>query len=152
MSKFEQFDAALIFGELDLTFLQDGTAKIKQDDQELCYARLSNGVIIEPEHGTTTDFASIPRLFWRLVPKTGTARFPIGRAAVFHDYLYRAQQVAGIAITREFADKVFYYLMISDGVSRPVAWLFYKILRAAGWKAWNDNLKKLQDNKEDSAT
>lgn len=42
-----------------------------------------------PEHidvpeGFVTDFASVPRIFWTILPPTG----PYGKAAVIHDALY----------------------------------------------------------------
>ena len=39
--------------------------------------------IITVPAGYITDFASVPRLFWRLLPPWGT----YGKAAVVHDYL-----------------------------------------------------------------
>jgi len=40
---------------------------------------------VEPGVGFVTDFASIPRPLWWLLPKWGK----YGKAAVIHDYLYR---------------------------------------------------------------
>lgn len=45
-----------------------------------------------------TDFASVPRFFWRILPPTGA----YGKAAVIHDYLYRTGSAP-----RALADAVF---------------------------------------------
>jgi len=42
------------------------------------------GLEIEIPQGFETDFASIPRIFWPILPPTGR----YSKAAVLHDYLY----------------------------------------------------------------
>jgi len=44
-----------------------------------------SGFSIVVPKGFKTDFASIPRLFWRIFPPVG----PYSKAAVIHDYLYQ---------------------------------------------------------------
>jgi len=58
--------------------------------------------------GFRTDFASIPRLFWRVFNPSGRWR----RAAVIHDYLYSH----AAHCPRFLADAIFRHVMWQDGV------------------------------------
>jgi len=55
-----------------------------------------------------TDFASVPKLLWNIMPPTGT----YGKAAVIHDYLYRTPKQA----SKDDADSVFLEAMKALGV------------------------------------
>lgn len=77
--------------------------------------------------GFTTDFASVPRALWRLVPPWG----PYSPAAVVHDYLYRT----GTG-TRPDADAAFLGLMKRLGVPAWKRYAMYLAVRAFGWTAW----------------
>lgn len=82
--------------------------------------------------GEITDFASIPRVFWRILPPTGE----YGKAAVIHDYLYK--HAVG---TRKWCDDIFLEAM---GVLKVSAWKRYAIynaVRSFGWAAWNNHRK-----------
>ena len=61
----------------------DKTRPWMLDDQLRFKSEYLGGVIIVVPEKYKTDFASIPRLFWRLFPKDG----PWMQAAVVHDYL-----------------------------------------------------------------
>jgi hypothetical protein len=77
--------------------------------------------------GFLTDFASVPRCFWNLMP-------PFGKytpAAVLHDWLYQN----GI-VTRAQADKVFFDCMTSLEVPSWQRSLMYAGLRLGGHVAW----------------
>jgi len=52
--------------------------------------------------GTATDFASVPRIFWAIIPPQGR----YNRASVVHDYLIRER-----VTTRDRADYVFLDIM-----------------------------------------
>jgi hypothetical protein len=70
--------------------------------------------------GTITDGASVPRIFWSLLP-------PIGRyfrAAVVHDYLYHTKQ-----FDRKTSDLIFYDLMIKNNTYFWKAKLMYIAVR-----------------------
>ncbi len=75
----------------------------------------SNRITYVPE-GYLTDIASVPRIFWSLVPPDGG----YGQAAVLHDYLceYLQYWVAGEIrhITRKETDDVLMEAMIALGV------------------------------------
>jgi hypothetical protein len=56
-------------------------------DKVLIYAVFTNGFFVEitvPE-GFETDLASVPRLFWSIIPPFGK----YNRAAIIHDYMCR---------------------------------------------------------------
>ena len=71
--------------------------------------------------GFRTDFASIPRFFWRLFNPAGKWR----RAALIHDYLYSY----AANCPRFLADAIFRHVMEQDGVSRTARWLIYVAVR-----------------------
>lgn len=73
--------------------------------------------------GFQTDFASILRLFWRVLPPAG----PWAKAAVLHDYLYRN----GIG-TRAEADLLFYHCMEQDNVPWWQRVVIYRAVRLFG--------------------
>lgn len=79
--------------------------------------------------GFETDFASIPRLFWNLLPPTGT----YGKAAVIHDFLYRTPTVP---VTRAEADQVFRDAMKDLGVSSFTRTLMWSAVRSFGSRAF----------------
>ena len=73
--------------------------------------------------GFRTDFASVPRFFWRVIPPIGL----YGKAAVVHDYLCEnkhAWQVSEqgswsyYAVSRKEADKIFRDAMAVLGVGK----------------------------------
>lgn len=83
--------------------------------------------------GFRTDFASIPRIFNNIFPKTGR----YGKPAVNHDHRYFTGD-----ISRREADIEFYRAMLSQEVKKWKAWLFYKAVRmfAGGiWKKYRKN-------------
>lgn len=75
--------------------------------------------------GFTTDFASIPRAFWWLLPPTGK----YGKAAVIHDYIYRTPEAA---FTRAEADGIFRDAMQDLGVSAVTRTVMYRTVRLFG--------------------
>lgn len=79
-----------------------------------------------------TDFASVPRVLWRLIPPWG----PYSRAAVVHDYLYRGGRLGGQYVTRAFSDRLFYAHMRALGVCRLKAWVMWAGVRLGGFRAW----------------
>ncbi|MDL2275150.1 DUF1353 domain-containing protein [Desulfosarcina sp. OttesenSCG-928-G10] len=88
---------------------------------------LGEEIIVVPA-GTETDFASVPRALWRILPPWGK----YSPAAVVHDYLYDS----GI-MTRAEADQVFLDLMKALGVPYLTRYAMYWGVRAGGWVSWN---------------
>jgi hypothetical protein len=90
---------------------------------------------VQVPEGFVTDFASIPRIFWSLLPPDGLYTY----AAIIHDYLYWNQSVS-----REEADLVLRYAMEDFHVDAVTINTIYAGVRAGGSFAWKDNaaLKK----------
>jgi hypothetical protein len=93
----------------------------------------SDGVqTIAVQAGFQTDFASIPRPLWVLLPKWGK----YGNAAVVHDWLYWVQPTG---VSRSRADQA---LLLGMRGLQVTAWqqvLIYSGVRAFGWLAWARN-------------
>ena len=89
-----------------------------------------------------TDFASIPRFFWRLLPPIGI----YGKAAVIHDYLYHTpglfwltrMQLKGNPgqICRRYADDIFFEAMGVLGVGWLTRHTLYWAVRRFGGAAY----------------
>jgi hypothetical protein len=80
--------------------------------------------------GFVTDFASIPRAFWSLLPPDGLYTYP----AIIHDYLYWEQPVS-----RAEADLVLRYGMEDFKVDGIVINAIYAGVRTGGGVPWGDN-------------
>lgn len=76
--------------------------------------------------GFITDFASIPRLFWRWMPPTDRR---IGKIAVVHDWYYRSPE---ISVSREQADNALRAGMKVLGANRFDREVVYYAVRAGG--------------------
>lgn len=82
--------------------------------------------------GFVTDLASIPRVFWSLLPTDGAYTFP----AIVHDFLYWTQPCE-----RKVADMVLRHGMDDMKVSGTVATAIYAAVRAGGAGPWSENQK-----------
>lgn len=85
------------------------------------------GQLIRVPEGFVTDFASVPRFFWRVLPPTGQ----YGKAAVIHDYLYRTHLT-----TKKIADQVFLEATKALGVSAWKRQTMYYAVRLFGGRAY----------------
>jgi hypothetical protein len=105
---------------------------------------LHKGDVITIPAGFQTDFASIPRALWSILPPTGR----YGKAAVLHDFLYQNLGLVRInptveaeAIVKRFTraecDGIFRDAMLVLGVSSFTAYAMWVAVRAFGWHAWN---------------
>lgn len=79
--------------------------------------------------GFVTDFASIPRWLWWIVPPYGK----YNKAAVVHDFLYKKQS----GYSKIVADAIFYEAMESLGVPYFQRLLMYKAVSYFGKSAYN---------------
>jgi len=89
--------------------------------QPMAFGYDADITIVTVPVGFRTDFASVPRLLWSIIPPIGT----YSGAAVIHDYLY-TQHPAG----RKWCDAVFDCLMKEDGVGwieRKIMWVAVRI-------------------------
>ena len=91
-------------GPLQFELLPNGrSARLIKDYK----VRIAGNRTITVPAGFETDFVSVPRLFWRIVPPWGR----YSPAAVVHDFLYHTGLV-----TRAEADRIFLELMTKLGV------------------------------------
>jgi len=83
--------------------------------------------IVVPE-GYATDLASVPAIFQPIVAVYGA----YNRASCVHDFLYQNHGVLveGKKLTREQCDRIFFDLMVSDGVSVWQAVVMWGAVRA----------------------
>ena len=84
------------------------------------------GLIVVPRY-FKTDLASVPRVFWNLIP-------PFGKyddAAVIHDWLYRTH-----ITTRAVADATLMLGMTIKRVNRLERWTIYLAVRIFGRFCW----------------
>ena len=82
--------------------------------------------------GFVTDFASIPKLLWNVLPPTGT----YGKGAVLHDFLYRTKGMA----TKAEADSVLLEAMTALGVGRVTRYTIYWGVRVFGGSSYRGGL------------
>jgi len=94
--------------------------------------------IIVPE-GFCTDLASVPQLFWSLLPKTGRYAY----AAIVHDFLSWTQTG-----TRLQADDVLFAAMEDSSVNSLTKWTIYEAVRGFGGAAWDGNMKAKADGEK----
>jgi hypothetical protein len=80
--------------------------------------------------GFVTDFASIPRPFWSLLPPDGEYVY----AAILHDYLYWQQERP-----REESDDIFKFAMEDLKVGSMTIGTIHSAVRLGGGSAWDSN-------------
>jgi len=88
----------------------------------------------------TTDFASVPRAFWIILPPDGI----YSQAAVLHDYLYsiRGHLPDGVIMKRIDCDMLFREAMGVLGVTAAIRNIMYQAVRIFGSIPWNKKIKK----------
>ena len=86
--------------------------------------------------GFVTDFASIPRMAWTLVPKDGRHTIP----SILHDWLYWEQDDIP-SMTRDLADAIYNESMKIVGVKSTYRTVIYNTVKHFGGRAWNQNKK-----------
>ena len=110
-----------------LTPLPDG--RNWRVESPFAYACAGGQVHFTVPTGFRTDLASIPRLFWNILPPFGKYT----EAAVLHDWLYRTHLVS-----RPQADAL---LLEAMTLCRVPAWqrvVIYGAVRLFGWSAWHN--------------
>lgn len=91
----------------------------------LAYVTSGGRVYIVPK-GFDTNFASIPKILWSILPPVGKHT----QAAVLHDYLYTFG--CGLGVSRKEADEIFYEAMLISHVAKPTAKVMYWCVRLFG--------------------
>ena len=112
--------------ELDIRFHEEGNRGELLDDF-IYLSEVLEDIIVVPK-GFETDFASVPRILWNILP-------PIGKytkAAVIHDYLY----AKGENLTRNKADAVFLEAMRDLDVWEVTRFSMWMGVRLGGWVPW----------------
>jgi hypothetical protein len=87
---------------------------------------------VEVPAGFITDFASVPKIFWSILPRDGVYVYP----AIIHDYMYWMQEAA-----REQADETLREGMQDFKVDIVSINAIYWGVRAGGGAAWAANAK-----------
>lgn len=82
------------------------------------------GVIYTVPAGFVTDFATIPRWLWSVLPPTGS----YGPAATVHDFL-----VSSKIVPRDKADAIFYEALTVLKVGECKRWILYRGVRIGTW-------------------
>jgi hypothetical protein len=113
-------------------------------DREFDYYSEFLGITIHVPKGLVTDFASIPRAFWAVLPP---AEGRYAKAAVVHDFLYRNRgkfkdpDGSGENVSRLNCDKVLLEAMVVLGTPAWQRFLIYRAVRMFGSLAWNNEPK-----------
>ena len=108
--------------------------KIWEVMEEFTYKVFNSTAMITVPVGYITDFASIPRLCWRLI---GYPAGKYGKAAVIHDFLYSSHRYS-----RKRSDEILYEAMGVSGVVRWRRKIIYWAVRMFGMFAWKKAVKK----------
>lgn len=95
-----------------------------------CESDIAGTITVEPPF--RTDFNSIPRGLWNILPPDD-----YGEAAVLHDYLYQVAVLHGQDVSRLLADQVHReFVRFRHAPAWKERAMFYA-LRACGWVPWN---------------
>lgn len=114
-----------------------------EDQEDGCTARLLQRLtyltkdrwLIEAPAGFLTDYASIPRLLWAIIPPRGR----YNRPAIIHDFLYRyapTDPVTGVACTQARADAILREACENCDDRPTQRWAIWSGLRLGGWWTW----------------
>lgn len=101
-------------------------------DEPFTFESATLEAIIEIPKGFTTDFASVPRVFWPVLSPYGV----YSRAAVVHDRCYRAPGIA----TKHQADRVLLEAMELLGVNLITRQTIYRGVQVFGHWAYKGGL------------
>ena len=83
-----------------------------------------SGGVIQVPIGFISDLASVPRVFWRILPPWDGQ---YAEAAVVHDYLWKK------GFPKSYANFVFKELMTRRGVAFWKRWLMWGAVTLNGW-------------------
>ena len=115
-----------------LRLIDDGDGSRMVLEQPLRYRSDLLAGIVDVQSGFVTDFASIPKVLWNVLPPHGA----YDRPAIVHDKLYQDGTFQGVAIDRGTADRVLLEGMKVVGVSTWQRWAIFAGVRTGGFIAW----------------
>lgn len=110
--------------------LADGRTWVVMSEFGYDVGSLGSGDHVAVRIGFQTDFATIPRLFWVILPTWGK----YGNAAVIHDWLYWTRERS-----RKASDDILLEGMEVLNVGRFTRYPIYWAVRLFGWFAWMRN-------------
>ncbi len=113
---------------LIVTPLDDGRTWVLDGEFDYHVGTKESEDIIHVPKGFCTDFASVPQLFWFILPPWGK----YGKAAIVHDYIYQTH-----CRTRKEADAIFREAMEVLGVPAWQVMSMWLAVRLFGWLAWH---------------
>jgi Protein of unknown function (DUF1353) len=118
--------------ECDLTPLSDGLHwRLKS---RLVFRSANIEELISVPSGFVTDLASVPRLFWNILPP-----FCIAQEACVHDWIYRNH-----TFSRMVCDVLLYEMMLAERRHWLMRWTIYIGVRLGGWVAWHDERRRIR--------
>jgi hypothetical protein len=82
---------------------------------------------VEVPKGFMSDYASVPRLLWRILPPHMHPK-----ASILHDFLYSVEWRG----SRADCDALFRAALLADDASKGAAWAYYIGVRIGGWATW----------------
>lgn len=112
--------------------LADGRTWVTRKEFGYDIGEEGSGNAIDVPIGFMTDFASVPRILWTILPTWGK----YGNAAAIHDYCYWDQ-----SLSRKESDRIFREAMEVLGVSTLTITLMYYAVKLFGYWAWEGNRK-----------
>lgn len=124
---------------LDLRANDDGETFTLLTEFTYAIGALASDRFIKVPAGFVTDFASIPRAFWNILPPWGK----YGKAAVLHDYMYKVQE-----FSRSFCDDILDESMEALGVNWVTRHIIWAGVRVGGWIAWSQHKKEIKSNQK----
>jgi len=95
--------------------------------EDFGYESKAGKILIVPT-GFLTDFASVPRLLWPIVPLNDAV---YGKAAVLHDYAVRNRKRIGYSLMD--CHRLFREVLLFSGVGRVKTTLMYASVVAFNW-------------------
>lgn len=116
-------------GELDLQDIDGDQWKLIQP---FGYETIAGDAVLAPA-GFITDLASIPRLFWDILPKSGK----YNRSATIHDWLYRNHMFNN----RRKCDDILLEAMAFEGVGWWTRYTIYWNVRMFAQPAWDNETR-----------
>lgn len=105
--------------------------------KEFEYYRENNkNDVIKVPVGYRTDFASVPKIFWSILPPQGAGKDnDYAKAAVLHDYLYSMKRKQNEPmVSRKEADNIFLEAMKAVKVKKITRFILYWCVRLFGYR------------------
>ena len=117
--------------------LPDGRTWVIQRDFGYDVGSEGSAEAVDVPIGFKTDFTSVPRFLWSLLPQWGT----YGHAAVIHDFCYWHQHYS-----RKRSDEIFREAMKVLQVKPWKRAVIYYSVRWFGWLVWWRNQRRKRNN------